>query len=93
MKSISFEDLENLNQREIISEVTNGKYQQYEFVGLLPSNKNYVMLSFDEKVKTIHKTYFTNFYVGNFEPKYIGNLMISQLQNEIETIKYYYVEQ
>jgi len=97
MEKLNAEQLRNLKYGDEVYRFTDGDFESFQFVGLMPSCKNYLILSKGEKLIHLHinKTndlFYQEWYKGEYDSKFVGQLMIDWHNKQIESIKRIYLK-
>lgn len=97
MKKLDKKALESLKYGERVVRFFAGKVRQLRFVGKMPSCQRYLIFSDGEYLTHLYinpkdGSFSGDWYSGNYNPEFIGRLIIEDLQSQIESAKRIYLE-
>lgn len=91
MNKLTAKELRNLKYGDKVYRFDGRSMRGFDFVGLMPSCKNYLILSDGETLIHLHisdkdESFRYDWYSGKYDSVFAGNLMIQYHKKEIETI-------
>lgn len=97
MNKLTADDLRNLNYGEKVVRFKNGESRGLRFVAKMPSCSNYLIFEDGEYLTHLHISSVDNsfsgeWYGGEYDSKFIGNLRIKWLEDRIESTKRIYLK-
>jgi hypothetical protein len=95
MNKLTAQDLRDLKPGEKVYRVTNDQTRRLEFVGPIPSCKNYLIFCDGEYLTYLYISDMGEFrdewYGGEYDSKFLGLLRIEKLKKEIKSVNRIYV--
>lgn len=92
MKLADASVLKNLWYGQKVYRWENGKMRGFNFVGLMPNCKNYLILSDGEMLEHLHisdkdDSYRGDWYTGKYDSNFVGHLRLQYLMKKIDSTK------
>ena len=95
MKKLTAQDLQNLKPGEKVYRVSNAQTRRLEFVGPIPSCKNYLIFCDGEYLTYLYirdnGDFRDEWYGGEYDSKFLGLLRIEKLKEQIKSVNRIYV--
>lgn len=98
MKKLTAEDLRNLNPGEKVYRQSGRNFRKLYFVGIMqPADPNYLIFCDGEHLEHLYisrkdNSFHDNWYGGEYDRIFVGELKIKQLEKEIESVKEIYIK-
>lgn len=98
MRKLTAEDLRNLKVGEKVYRHSGRSFRKLHFVGIMqPADPNYLIFCEGEHLEHLYisrkdDSFRDDWYGGEYDSKFVGELKIKQLEREIESVKQIYIE-
>ena len=102
MKKITAGDLRNLEHGEQVWRSDGYSVRSLRFVGIMPGNPNYIILCDGEYLTHLYispkndddgEDYRGEWYSGEYDSKFVGEIMLKYHQEKIESIQSIYLKE
>lgn len=93
MELMNLQDFKNLKHGDKIHVIEYGNVNHFFFVGKMPESENYWIFSNGENLIHVHKSKIennNNFYKGEYNEQFVGNLLVNFYMKKIEILKEVY---
>lgn len=95
MRKLTAEDLKNLSYGEQVLRIQDGDHMTFRYVGRMPSSNKYLIFSQGEILKHLYISddgrFLGDWYSGEYNSEFVGNLLIDYHINRINTIRKVYL--
>lgn len=94
MEKMTLEDFADLKHGDTVFKDDGASIRSLRFVGIMPDNINYLIFCRGEYLTYLYlPKYANNWWIGEYNPKFIGKLLIARLNAKIRSIKAIYFNQ
>lgn len=93
MKQMILEEFKRLKHGDIVHKIYGYKCRSLTFVGIHPNNDNYIIFCDGEYTESLYLFKgLEGWYIGEYDEKFIGNILTKIFKREIKSIKKIYLK-
>jgi len=96
MKKLTAEDLFALEHGDRVLRFNGTKHRRLTYVGRMPRSKNYLIFCDGQHLEHLYistkdNTFYSEWYGGEYDGKFVGNLLVEKYKKKIEDVEYVYL--
>jgi len=98
MNKMTFQDLKSLAWGDTVYRFSGRDFRKLRFVGFMPGSSNYLIFCDGEYLAHLYinekdNSFNYDWFNGEYNSAFVGNLKIAKLQEDIESIKTIYIDE